>query len=81
MHCLKPGYTIPSRKHFMKQLHHKHNETLCSKFEETDSIALTTDIWTSTAYITVTVRYLDQEWKLQAFVLQTATPTYCELFS
>ena len=35
MSCLKPGYTIPSRKHITKQLHHKH---LCSKFEETDSI-------------------------------------------
>ena len=80
MHYLEPGYTIPSRKHFTKLLRHKHSlgkERLCSKFEEADSIALTTDIWTSAAteaymYITVTAHYLDLDWKLQAFVLQTA---------
>ena len=78
MHYLEPRYTIPSRKHFTKLLRHKHSlgkEKLCSKFEEADSIALTTDIWTSAAteaYITVTAHYLDLEWKLHAFVLQTA---------
>ena len=37
-------------------------------------MALTTDIWTSAdteAYITLTVHYFDQNWKLQAFVLET----------
>ena len=71
MHYLKPGYTVPSRKHFTKLLRHKHSlskEKLCSKFEETDSIALTTDIWTSAAteaYITVTAHYIEIATKLK----------------
>ena len=75
MHYLEPGYTIPSRKHFTKLLRHKHllgKEKLCSKFEEADSIALTTDIWTSAATQAYITHYLDLEWKLHAFVLQTA---------
>ena len=38
------------------------------------SMALTTDIWTSMAtetYMTVTAHYIDPNWKLQNFVLET----------
>ena len=38
------------------------------------SVALTTDIWTSMAteaYMTVAAHYIDPNWKLQNFVLET----------
>ena len=41
---------------------------------EAKFITLTTDIWTSIAtesYITVTAHYIDDNWELQAFVLET----------
>ena len=34
-------------------------------------VALTTDIWTSTAYMTVTLHYIDPNSVMQAFVLET----------
>ena len=75
MSYLEPGYTIPSRKHFTSTIQHKHilrKEKLKMKMkEEALSIALTTDIWTSIAYMTVTVHYLDPNWVMQAFVIET----------
>ena len=65
MAYLEPGYRIPCRKQFTKILRYKHSllkGKLCEKLKETDSVALTTDIWTSAAteaYITVTVHYFD----------------------
>lgn len=62
---LEPGYKVPSRKHFTKIIHQKHEveqvklHTIIT--EEVDKIALTTDIWTSSAtevYITVTLQYI-----------------------
>ena len=41
---------------------------------EAFSIALTMDIWTSMtteAYMTVTAHYIDLNWKLQNFILET----------
>ena len=75
---LEPGYTIPSRKQFSTIILHKHvlgKEKLRLKLkEEAVGVSLTTDIWTSTAveaYMTVTVHYIDPNWVMQAFVLET----------
>ena len=69
---------IPSRKHFSSTIQHKHalgKEKLKLKMkEEAQSVALTTDIWTSVAveaYMTVTAHYIDPNWVMQAFALET----------
>ena len=78
MKYVEPGYTVPSRKHIGKLLKHRHSlsiEKLKEKLDkEAESVALTTDIWTSVAteaYITVTAHYFEKDWKIQSFVLQT----------
>ena len=75
---LEPGYKVPSRKHFTKIIHQKHDvaqvklrETIA---EEADKVALTTDIWTSSAteaYMTATLHYISPSWDLRSFVLAT----------
>ena len=76
--CLEPGYTIPNRKYFSSNIQHKHvlgKQKLKLKMEkEAQSVALTTDIWTSVAveaYMTVTAHYIDPNWVMQAFVFET----------
>ena len=78
MSYLEPGYTVPSRKSFTTHINNKHTigkTKLKTKLnEEALSVALTTDLWTSVAveaYMTVTVYYLDSNWEMQAFVLET----------
>ena len=74
---LEPGYTIPSRKQFSTIIQHKHvlgKEKLRLKLkEEAMGVALTTDIWTSTAveaYMTVTLHYIDPNWVMPSFCLR-----------
>ena len=75
---LEPGYTLPSRKQFTVDITDKFE--MCKEKpknrleDEAPSVALTMDIWTSMAteaYMTVTAPYLDPNWKLQNFVLET----------
>ena len=74
---LEPGYKIPSKKHFSKLIHQKHDlakAKLCEALTAAGKIALTTDIWTSSAteaYLTVTVHYLSPTWDMHTFVLAT----------
>ena len=74
---LKPGYTLPSRKQFTVVTH---KFEMCKEKpkkrleDEAPSMALTMDIWTrmaTDAYMTVTAHYIDPNWKLQSFVLET----------
>ena len=78
MNYLEPGYVIPSRKQFAADIIFKH--TKCQEVlkehlkNKAKFITLTTDIWTSIAtesYITATAHYIDDNWELQAFVLET----------
>ena len=78
MDYLEPNYKVPSRKFITGVIHKKHGavkEKLQDKLEtEASSIALTTDIWTSSAteaYITVSVHYILTEWKMISCVLET----------
>ena len=53
MSYLEPGYTIPSRKYFSSTIQRKHvlgKQKIKLKMKvEAQSVALTTDIWTSVA--------------------------------
>ena len=76
---LEPGYKVPSRSHV--------TSICCKKFDvmkeqllatvtlaTVQYVAVTTDIWTSRAtqaYITVTVHFLTDRWKMESKVLQT----------
>ena len=74
---LEPSYQIPSRKSIMKALHSTYDEAktcLQTELNDVDSVALTTDHWTSPAvdsYVGLTAHFIIQEWKLQTRVLQT----------
>ena len=77
---LEPGYTIPSRKQFTAMVEHKHGlgkEKLKLQLkEEAINVALTTDIWTSTAveaYMTVILHYINPNWDMQAFAFLRGT--------
>ena len=75
---LEPGYEVPCRKSITSIIHRKHEiakHKLKDKLErEANSIALTTDIWTSSAteaYITVSAHYISAEWGMILCVLET----------
>ena len=76
MNYLEPGYTIPSRKYFTKLQHSSYKGQLQKQLHtEAESVALTTDIWTSRAveaYITVTAHYLNSLWVMYSYVLETS---------
>ena len=71
---LEPGYKIPSRKHFSKLNHQLAKAKLCETIAAAGKIALTTDIWTSSAteaYLRVTAHYLSPTWDMCSSVLAT----------
>ena len=78
LECLEPRYHVPSRVTFSQKhipaLYHETCDQLKQKLKHADTLAITTDGWTSRAtqsYITITVHYIDDEWNLQSAVLQT----------
>ncbi|XP_040261635.1 E3 SUMO-protein ligase ZBED1-like [Bufo bufo] len=72
-----PRYTLPSRTYFMKIMEKKYEDIkgkLTNTLKETDSIALTTDIWTSVAteaYLGVTCHFLGKDWEMESYSLTT----------
>ncbi|KAI7790056.1 putative zinc finger BED domain-containing protein 4-like, partial [Triplophysa rosa] len=72
-----PKYELPSRTFFMKKMEKKYEcikGKLKKALQETDSIALTTDIWTSVAteaYLGVTCHYLGEDWEMLSHCLTT----------
>jgi len=78
MNYLEPSYKVPFRKLITGMIHRKHEiakEKLLDKLDkEANSIAITTDIWTSSAteaYITVSAHYISSEWEMVTCVLET----------
>ncbi|XP_078025235.1 E3 SUMO-protein ligase ZBED1-like [Epinephelus lanceolatus] len=71
-----PNYELPSRTFFTKQLDKKYKDIkdkMKNALQETDSVALTTDIWTSIAkeaYMGVMCHYL-KNWKMVSHCLTT----------
>ena len=75
---LDSRYQIPSRTYFSEtlipDLYNAEKGALMKDISSASSIALTTDGWTSRAtesYITVTVHFIDEAWKLKNYVLVT----------
>uniref|UniRef100_UPI00358E30FE E3 SUMO-protein ligase ZBED1-like n=1 Tax=Myxine glutinosa TaxID=7769 RepID=UPI00358E30FE len=75
---LEPRYTIPSAAHFshkvIQELHLKTKQFVKMRLEEAICVAITADRWTLRAtecYITILAHYIDQEWCLRDFALQT----------
>ena len=75
---IEPGYRIPSCKHITNLLQTKHlkgKQLLKEKLRrEVSALALTTDIWTSSAndaYISLTAHYISPDWVLCSCVLET----------
>lgn len=71
-----PNYELPSRIYFSKHLEDKQKEIkdkVKKALQETDSVALTMDIWTSVAtevYLGLTCHYL-KNWKMVSHCLTT----------
>ncbi len=79
---LEPRYLLPSRAHFSQNVLPKLQEKKKAKVEErlstAESIAITTDGWTSRAtdsYMTITAHYITGNWQIANHVLQTR-PVY-----
>lgn len=75
---LDPRYSLPTRKHFSEkvipQLYSEVKNKIIAELKETESVALTTDSWTSKAcesYVTITVHFMQSDWNMKSDVLQT----------
>ena len=80
LHQFNPRYQLPTHKHFTKvavpalvnQVKSKIEEQIKSK--QLDYFSATTDLWTSAAgdpYMTFTTHYIDNNWELKSYCLQT----------
>ena len=74
---LEPGYTAPCRKTMTAQLNmmfENKKGSLKNKLKDVESVALTTDCWTSRSqegYMTVTAHYIE-DWQHHSAVLDTS---------
>lgn len=75
---MDPKYTVPSRTHFstkvVPKIYEETKATVKQTLQETESIAITTDGWTSRStksYITITAHGINNDWKMENVVLQT----------
>jgi len=78
LHTLEPKYTIPSRAHFTRTvvptLYKESKANVGQTLNEAESIAITTDGWTSRStqsYITITAHVINSDWEMESVVLQT----------
>ncbi|MBN3302803.1 ZBED4 protein, partial [Amia calva] len=78
LHTLEPKYTILSRAHFthtvVTNLYNESKAKLVQTLKEAESIAITTDGWTSRgtqSYITITAHTINSDWEMVNVVLQT----------
>lgn len=77
MACALPQYSKPSCTHLTSLLWKKHadrRKLVHDLLREAEDVSLTTDGWTSAAqesYATYTTRFLDENWRIQSFVLET----------
>uniref|UniRef100_A0A3B4TRY0 BED-type domain-containing protein n=1 Tax=Seriola dumerili TaxID=41447 RepID=A0A3B4TRY0_SERDU len=73
-------YKIPSRKTLMEEkipaLYEECRSKVRKVLDAANSVVLTTDMWTSRAteaYLTVSCHVIDENWQMQAYVLQTSS--------
>lgn len=76
--CLDSRYELPSRRELARTHLPKIYDTEITRvkqeLENTNSVAITTDIWTSRntkGFITVTAHYISSSWELKSVVLET----------
>ena len=74
----EPRYIPPDRKaitnHYLPDLYVKQKERIAREMGQASYFAVTTNGWTSRAnesYLSLTVHYIDKEWKLQSHLLET----------
>lgn len=80
MQAFEPRYIPPDRKalstHYMPQLYQREKSKITSQMSKGMSyFAVTTDVWSSRAnhsYISCTVHYVSDSWKLQSHLLDTS---------
>ncbi|XDV21825.1 hypothetical protein PO909_026845 [Leuciscus waleckii] len=75
---LEPRFDIPSRKYFAEKiipaLYDQTRAKVESALESAEKVGLTCDWWTSRAtesYITFTVHFINEDWEIKSYVLQT----------
>ncbi|KAI7799132.1 putative zinc finger BED domain-containing protein 1-like, partial [Triplophysa rosa] len=76
---LDPRYELPGRKHFsvtaLPRLYAERSEQLEQELQNVAYFASTSDMWssrTSEPYLSLTIHFIDKDWKLQSKCLQTA---------
>ncbi|XP_019746963.1 zinc finger BED domain-containing protein 1-like isoform X2 [Hippocampus comes] len=75
--AFNPKYSMPARPHFKSLMEKKHQqitEKLKTVLQDTESVALTTDIWTSMgteSYLRVACHFLGEDWEMKSFSLTT----------
>ena len=76
---LNPRYRLPSRRHFtdykIPQLSSQVKENVMAASLNISFFSSTTDFWTSSTccpYITITVHFINSEWNLKSFLLDTS---------
>lgn len=77
MSIVAPNYNIPSRntiKFRIEKVYEDRKAALLGDVDRVDTVALTTDTWTSNAtknYLTITEHHIDSDWNLMTNVLVT----------
>lgn len=78
VNAMEPRYLIPTREHLTKvcipRLYTQTKALVKASLASAERVALTCDGWTSRtteAYVTITAHFINEEWELATYVLQT----------
>ncbi|XP_048730602.2 E3 SUMO-protein ligase ZBED1-like [Ostrea edulis] len=78
INALNPRYQVPSRKQFSEaiipKMYNAVKENVLKTLSSATQVAITSDGWTSRStesYVTVTATFVDANWEMQNYVLQT----------
>ncbi|XP_039607958.1 E3 SUMO-protein ligase ZBED1-like [Polypterus senegalus] len=78
IHTLEPKYVMPYRQHFSEKciprLFEQVKDSVKEDLDTAEGFAISTDRWTSLStdsYVTVTCHFIDSDWCLKNYVLQT----------
>ena len=78
LQSLEPRYEPPDRKtltnNYMRKMYERERESVLDKICCIEDYSFTTDFWTSCqnrSYVTVTVHYIDSDYILQSYLLET----------
>ena len=78
MHVADPRYELPGRRYFAKlfvELYDKTKEDVSARLKCASFFSATTDLWSSRTmqpYMSLTVHFITDEWKLENICLQTS---------